>query len=152
MNQKFLMMVGTICGAVVILSLLLLPFVTWEGGSARVVGASSGGFVLMFAWIAGGCAAMLFLKLNARIGMSDQACRIGSLVGFKMLAFFLIAHLIDGSKNGSWGVGFWLAFLASLVGAFFVYLTFNEKLAQKLAEATKGDVTEEPQAKPPSGA
>ena len=149
MNQKFLMMVGTICGAVVILSLLLLPFVTSDGGSMRVIQATSGGFILMFGWIAGGCAAMLFLKLNARIGMSDQACRIGSLLGFKLLAFFLIAYLIDGTGRGSWGIGFWLAFLASIVGAFSVYLTFNEKLAKKLAEATKGDI---PADEPPSNA
>jgi len=142
MNQKFLMMIGTICGAVVILSLLVLPLVTYDGGSSRVIQAPSGGFILMFGWIAGGCAAMLFLKLNARIGMSDDACRIGSLVGFKMLAFFLIAYLIDGSGRGSWGIGFWLAFLASIVGAFFVYLTFNAKLAQKIADATKGDLPE----------
>ncbi len=139
MNKKFLMLVGTICGGVVILSLLLLPLVSYEGGSARVITAPNGGFILMFAWLAGGCAAMLFLKLNVRIGLGDQAARIGSLVGFKLLAFFLIALLIEGPGHGSWGIGFWLAFIASLVGAFAVYLTFNPVLAERIAKAAKSE-------------
>jgi len=142
MNKKFLMLVGTICGAVVILSLLLFAFISYDKSYDRVINTLSGGFILMFAWLAGGCAAMLFLKLNARVGLSDQACRIGSLVGFKLLAFFLLAMLIDGCpRGGSWGIGFWLAFLASLVGAFAVYLTFNPALAERIANATKSDDT-----------
>jgi len=139
MNKKFLMLVGTICGGVVILSLLLLPFLTMDKTSLRAINSPSGGFVLIFAWLAGGCAAALFLKLNARVGLSDQASRIGSLVGFKLLAFFLLAMLIDGPWRGSFGFGFWLAFIASLVGAFAIYLTFNPALAEKIASAAKSD-------------
>ena len=148
MNNKFLMLVGTVCGAVVILALLILPLVTWgEGdssGSSRVIKHGAGGFILMFGWLAGGFAAMLFLGMNDRIGMSDQSCRVGSLIGFKMLGFFLIALLIDGSGHGGWGIGFWLALIASIIGAFAVYLTFNPNLAAKIADAAKSDDGDKP--------
>ncbi len=139
MNNKFLMMVGTICGGVVILSLLILPMMVDDNSSDRVISLPTGGFVLMFGWLAGGFAAMLFFGMNNRINVGDDACRTGSLIGFKLLAFFLIAMLLEGSRHMSWGIGFWLAFLASIVGSFAVYLTFNPKLAAKIAEAAKSD-------------
>ncbi|MDJ0521800.1 MAG: hypothetical protein QNJ90_06965 [Planctomycetota bacterium] len=143
MNQKFLTMVATICGLVMVAALLIFPLVTWgEGdhsGSARAISAPSGSFLLMFTWLAVGFAGFVFLNKTKVIGIGENACRMFSLLGFKLAAFFFIAMLIDGANRGSWGIGFWLGFIASVIGAFAIYLTFNPDLAAKIADAAKSD-------------
>jgi hypothetical protein len=148
MDRKFLMTVSAIAGATVIVALVLFPLESMSMGdktrSIRAIQYPTGGFLLVFAWLAGGFAAMLFLKLNDRIGLSEQTCRVLSFAGFKLAGFFFLAMLIGGTnyENG-WGFGYWLAFIASIVGAFAIYLTFNPALAQRIAEkareATKSD-------------
>ena len=141
MNRTFLTMVATLCGLVMVASLLLFPLATWgEGdsaGSIRAVEAEIGGFLLLLTWVAAGFAALAFLKKTHVIGISEERHMAVSFLGFKLSAFFLLALLIAGARHGSWGIGFWLAFIASIVGSFAVYLTFNPALAEKIAAAAK---------------
>lgn len=151
MNRKFLIMVATICGLAMVISLLLLPILTYGSGehsqSVRAIMAPAGGFVLLFAWIAAGFGALVFFKKTDILGMNEARHMAISFLGYKLTMFFLIALLIEGPmREGSWGVGFWLAFIAGLVGTLAVFLTFNPALAQKLADAAKSK--EEEDAKP----
>jgi len=143
MNRKFLIMLTTICGLVMVASLLFFPLATWgEGdhsGSARAVQIEIGGFLLLLTWVAAGFAALAFFKKTHVIGMSEERHLAVSFLGFKLSAFFLLALLIAGAQTGSWGVGFWFAFIASIFGSFSVYLTFNPALAEKIAAAAKQD-------------
>lgn len=145
MNRKLLMMIGTLCGLVAVASLLIFPLMTYEmgkeTGSIRAVETPIGGFLLLAAWIAAGFAALAFLKKTHVLAMSEASHMGVSFLGFKLSTFFLLALLIAGSSRGSWGVGFWFAFIASIVGTFAVYLTFNPALAAKIAAATKQDET-----------
>jgi hypothetical protein len=140
-NRHLLVTVATIAGLVAIVALLLLPLVTVGTGehshSARAIEAESGTFFLLFGWIAAAFAAFVLFRKTDLIGMSESACLLLSLLGFKLLAFFSLARLIAGSGPGRFGMGFWFAFLASVVGALAVYLTFNPALAQRLAAATQ---------------
>ena len=141
MNRRFLCMVGTIAGLVMVVSLLLLPMVTWgkgdASGSAHAIENTPGAFVMLFSWIACGFAAFVLLKRSDLLGIGESTSLLLSLVGFKLAAFFLLAMLIAGAGHGSYSVGFWIAFLASIVGAFAIYLTFNPDLAKRIADATQ---------------
>jgi hypothetical protein len=142
MNRTFLMMVATICGLAMVVSLLLFPLLTWGKGdnsvSVRVIEAPIGGVLLLVVWVAAGFAALSFLKKLHLFGLSDAQHRAVSFLGFKLSSFLLLALLIAGpSREGSYSIGFWLAFIASIVGTFAVYLTFNAALAEKIAAATQ---------------
>lgn len=143
MSRRFLLMVATIAGLAMLAALVLFPLVTVDIGkktiSSRAVEGGTGPWLLVFAWIACAFAALVFLKKADYIGIAEAKCRMLSLLGFKLSGFFYIALLVAGHRGdeAGWGFGFWLAFLASIVGAFAIYLTFNEKLAQKLAEKAK---------------
>ncbi len=155
MDRRFLLMIATIAGLTMIVALLVFTLESWgEGehaGGAHAVQYPSGGFLLIAAWLGGGFAAALFLKMNDRINLSEQACRMASLVGFKLAGFFLIAFLVSGTeRGGGWNFGFWLAFIASVVGAFAVYLTFNPALAKRIADAAKEKMEDKPESDEPS--
>jgi len=153
MDRKFLMMVGAIAGLTMIVALLVFTLESQtmgdESRGMHAVQYPNGGFLLVFAWLGGGFAAMLFLKLNERIGLTEQVCRVLSLVGFKLAGFFFLAILIAGTRwDGGWDFGFWLAFVASIVGALAVYLTFNPALAKRIADAAKEKTSSDGDAKP----
>lgn len=142
MDRRFLMMVAAIAGLTMIVSLLVFTLESQtmgdESRGMHAVQYPNGGFLLVFAWLGGGFAAMLFLKMNERIGLSEQNCRLLSLIGFKLAGFFFLAVLIAGTRwDDGWDFGFWLAFIASVVGAFAIYLTFNPALAKRIADAAK---------------
>ncbi len=145
MNRKFLTMVATICGLVMVVSLLVLPATTWgkgdHSGSARVISMPIGGFLLLSAWIAAAFAALSTFGKTHIVGMSDEKHCAVSFLGFKLAGLFLIAVLIQGAggEDVSWGVGFWFALLADIVGVLALYLTFNPALAKKIADAAKSD-------------
>ena len=145
MNRTFLMMVAMICGLVMVASLLLFPLAAWgkgeASGSIRAIETSIGGILLLVTWLAAGFAALSFLKKLHLIGITDAQHRAVAFLGFKLSSFFLLALLIAGARNGGFSLGFWLAFIASIVGTFAVYLTFNAELAEKIAAATKQEDT-----------
>jgi hypothetical protein len=141
MNRTFLMMVATISGLVMVVSLVLFPLIAWgkgdASGSARAIEAPIGGVLLLVTWLAAGFAGLSFLKKLHLIGLTDAQHRTVSFLGFKLSSFLLLALLIAGANHGSFSLGFWLAFIASIIGTFAVYLTFNAELAEKIATATK---------------
>jgi hypothetical protein len=142
MDRRFLLMVSAISGGVMIVALLLLPVESWGdgelAGSWHAVQYPTGGFLLIFTWLAGGFSTAVMFKMNERVGLSEYTCRLISLLGFKLAGFFLLAMLIGGTlRGGGFGAGYWLAFIAAIVGALSLYLTFNEKLAQRIADAAK---------------
>jgi hypothetical protein len=143
MNRKTLVMVATLAGLVMMVALLIFPIAVTKMGdksmSTRAIEGGSGPWLLLFSWIACGFCALVCLKKADYIGLAEDRCRMLSLLGFKLGAFFFLALLIAGTRGDStsWGFGFWLGFVASIVGAFTVYLTFNEKLAQKIASKAK---------------
>ena len=143
MNRSFLVLVATACGLAMAVALLVFPIVTWGSGdssrSNRAVEHTAGVFLLLATWVAAGFASLVFFKKTHLLGMSDDKHLAISFLGFKLAMFFIVALLIAGSGHGSWGVGFWLALLAGLVGTTAVFLTFNPALAKKIADATRAD-------------
>ena len=141
MNRKFLIMLGTLCGLAMVASLLIFPLATWGedkfAGSARAIEMPNGGILLLMTWIAAGFASLAFFKKTHVLGVSEERHLAVSFLGFKLSVFFMLALLIAGAGRGNWGFGFWLAFIAGIVGTFAVYLTFNPALAEKIAAATK---------------
>lgn len=133
MDRKFLVMVAAIAGLTALGALAILPIVS----DVHAVQQSVGCFLLLFVWFGGGFATILWWNLHGRIGVDEHTCRILSFVGFKLAGFFFLALMIAGTGGPGWAFGFWLAFLASAVGAFAIYLTFNPALAQRLADAAK---------------
>jgi hypothetical protein len=139
MNRKSLVLVAAICGLVLVLALLLFPITSTTFGdetrTSRAIEGETGPFLLIFAWLACGFAAIVLLGKADYIGIGDDKGRMLSLLGFKLAGFFFLAHLIAGNgEHVSWGFGFWLGFIASIVGAIAMYLTFNPALAAKIAE------------------
>ena len=143
MNRATFVMIATICGLVMVIALLLLPIAVTSSkdfsASSRAIEGGTGPWLLLFSWFAFGFSALVMLKKADYLGVGNDKARMLSLVGFKLAGFFFLAHLIAGTRgeNTNWGAGFWLAFIASIVGVFVTYLTFNEKLAQKIANAAK---------------
>lgn len=143
MGRRTLVMGASIAGLVLVLALLLFPLVVVKVGdhsqSARAIEGGTGPFLLLFAWMAFGFSALTLLGKADYIGIGEEKACMLSLLGFKLAGFFFLAHLIagTGSKNAGWGLGFWLGFLASIAGAFIVYLTFNPALAKRLSEAAR---------------
>lgn len=143
MSRRTLVLAATVCGLVLVLALLLLPLVVVSIGdrseSARAIEGGTGPFLLLFAWMGFGFAALTLLGKADYIGVGEERASMLSLLGFKLAGFFFLAHLIagNGGKHASWGGGFWLGFLASIVGAFLIYLTFNPKLARRLSDAAR---------------
>jgi hypothetical protein len=142
MNKKFLIMIATICGLAMVVALLLLPIATWGKdeytGSGRAIEMPNGGLLLLFTWVATGFSALVFFKKLHVIGLTEERHMAVSFLGFKLVSFFLLAMLIAGPlRDGSYSIGYWLAFIASIVGTFAVYLTFNPVLAEKIAAAAK---------------
>jgi hypothetical protein len=143
MSRRFLLMVSTIAGLAMLAALVLFPLMTMTRGdeseSRRAIEGDTGPWLLLFSWFACAFAALVFLKKADYIGIAENRCRMFSLLGYKLAGFFFLALLIAGTphEKASWGFGFWLGFIASIVGSFAMYLTFNEKLAQKLADKAK---------------
>ncbi len=143
MNRSVLILVAFVCGLAALVSLLLFPLVSFEGGSSRAInGGAVGVFMILFAFGAALHMFAAFFKLTARLGVTEGQAMLRSMLCFKLVAMLGLALLIDGSGRGTWGVGFWLAWLASLIGGFGLFLAENPEVARKLAEAaaaTKGD-------------
>lgn len=143
MNRRTLVFAATICGLVLVIALLLLPLVVVSMGDQsegrRAIEGGTGPFFLLFAWMACGFAGLTLLGKADYIGLGEERACMLSFLGFKLAAFFFLAHLIAGTGGGrvSWGAGFWIGFLASLAGAFVVYLTFNPALAKRLSDAAR---------------
>jgi hypothetical protein len=159
MDRKFLVLVAFVCGLVVVGALLVLPAYVWDLATAGNVSASraeraiehpTGGFVLLFGWLAAGLTGLVFMNKADILRMSEERHLSLAFLAFKLLAFFLLAWLIAGAPRGNFGIGYWLAFLASFLGTFAVYLTMNPALAQRIADATKAQ-DETTQAKPEEG-
>lgn len=143
MNRRTLVLGAAICGLVLVVALLLFPLVVItigdESEGRRAIEGNTGPFLLLFAWMGFGFAAMSFVGKADYLGIGDERARILSLLGFKLGGFFFLAHLIagNGGERAGWGMGFWLGFLASIAGAFVIYLTFNPALAQRLSDAAR---------------
>lgn len=146
MNRSVLILVAFVCGLAALVSLLLLPLISRDGASLRAVNQGAGLFMILFAFGAALHMFAAFFKLTARLGVTEGQAMLRSMLCFKLVAMLGLALLIDGPKqyggDPSWGVGFWLAWLASLIGGFGLFLAENPEVARKLAEAaaaTKGD-------------
>ena len=156
MNQKTLVLVATIAGFVLLAALVFLPLSTMSHGdmsrSTHAIEAPQGAWLLLFGWIAAGFSALVCFGKADYIGVPEAKSRMLSFLGYKLYGFFAIAMLIgiDMGEHAGFGSGFWIAFLAAIVGAGAVYLTFNEKLAQKLADKAK-DLKEQATSKDDEG-
>ena len=143
MSRRMLIMVATIAGFVLLAALLLFPMMTMKLGdetdSRRAIQDVAGPWLLLFGWIACAFSALVFFGKADYIGVPESKSRMLSFLGYKLYGFFALALLIAGTphEKASWGFGFWLAFLAAIVGALAVYLTFNPGLAQKIADKAK---------------
>lgn len=143
MNRRTLVLVSTIAGFVLLAALVLFPMMTMTMGdetdSRRAIEGGNGPWLLLFGWVAAGFSALVLMNKADYIGVPEAKSRMLSFLGYKLFAFFAIAILIAGTphEKASWGAGFWIAFLASIVGAAATYLTFNEALARKIADKAK---------------
>lgn len=135
MNRSLLTMVAFVCGLAALVSLLVFPIITSEHRSARAVNADAGLFMILFAFGAAMHMAAIFFKMTAKLGVSEGTAMLRSMILFKLVAMLGLALLIDGPSGASWGVGFWLAWIASIVGALSLFLAENPEVARKLAEA-----------------
>lgn len=143
MNRRLLILTATVAGFVLLAALVFFSLATRTFGdetqTTKAVEMPQGMWLLLFGWIATGFAALVCFGKADYIGVPEAKSRMMSFLGFKLYAFFALAMLIgvDHGEKAGWGFGFWLALLASFVGAGAIYLTFNEGLAQKLADKAK---------------
>ncbi len=143
MHPKFLTLVATIAGGMLLLALLILPFETVDmpGDMAdrtiRAIELPAGVALLVAGWLATAFAMFVQFRKLLDTGLKDRTCRILSLLAFKLFGFLWIASLFGGTRggeDGSHGAAFWLSFPAAIVGALAMYLTFNADLSKTIAK------------------
>ena len=142
MNRKFLLMIAAICGAVVLLSILVLPLASGGKGEASwthnfIEGRMIGVVFMLFGVFAALYSALLFFGKTTVLGMEEGRAQTAALLSFGLAAFFGLAGLIAGMEN--LGFGFWLFWLASVVGTFAMLMAAIPALAQKIADAAKAE-------------
>ena len=150
MHPKFLTLVATIAGGMLLLALLVLPFETIDmprdmaDRTIRAIELPNGVMLLVAGWLATAFAAFVQFRKLLDIDLKDRTCRLLSLLAFKLFGFLWIASLFGGTRggeDGAHGAAFWLSFPAAFVGALAMYLTFNAKLSETIAKkATEAGV------------
>jgi multisubunit Na+/H+ antiporter MnhG subunit len=136
MDRKFLLMVAAACGALVLVSILFLP-VAGEGEYSRnfISGGTLGIVLLLLGIAVSGTSILLFLGKTHLVG-PDEASVVKSAFGFFALGAFLgLAQVIDGADGMK--AGFWVYWIACLIGGFAMLLVTNPALAKRIAEAAK---------------
>lgn len=143
MNRQALTLAAAISGGLMMLALVMLPFLWADAGNEditfRAAHVPAGVAILIVAWIAGAFALAVQFRERFDIGVPDRPCRVISLLAFKLVGFLCLAVLFSGNPMGGPGkggttIGFWLTFIASVVGAFAMYLTFNPTLRKTIAK------------------
>lgn len=135
MNRKLLLMIAAICGAVMLICILLIP-VGGEGKFKRnFIETGAAGVVMSLIGIAAaGGSILLFLGKSHFIGSDEGRVVNSTFAWFGLAAFLGLAVLLTGDTLQA---GFWLYWIASLAGGFFMLLAANPALAKKIAAATK---------------
>ena len=144
MHPKFLTLVATIAGGMMLLALLMLPFEVMDmpgktpDRTLHAVELPGGVLMLLAAWLATAFAMFVQFRSLLDVGLSDRTCRLLSLLAFKLAGFLWIASLFGGTRfdgdDARHGFGFWLSFPAAFVGALALYLTFNAALSKTIAK------------------
>lgn len=144
MSRKFLLMIAAVCGAVVLLCILILPVESGGQGDAswsrNFIEAHLLGVILMlFGVFAALYSALLYFGKTSVLGMDEGRAQTAALLAYGLGAFFGLAALIAGLEGTA--VGFWLFWIACLVGTFVMLMTASPALAKRIADAAKSDET-----------
>jgi hypothetical protein len=147
MNRKFLILVAMIAGLTALFALIFFAYVSQthesRGGDVRIavsaINHPAGVASLVFAWFATACAMLLQLPGLDMVRASERHYRVAGLLSWKLFGLLQLALILAGKEQfyGSAGFGCWLGLIAGAVGALAFYLTFNDKLAGKLADKAK---------------
>lgn len=145
MDRKLLLTIGAAAGALILVCILFMPMAGKGEYSQNFIESGTIGIVFLLVGIcAAGYAILLFLGKSHFVG-PDEARVVNSAFGFFALGAFLgLAAMIAGTDGLM--IGFWLYWIACLVGGFAMLLTANPALAKKLAEATKEKADDKPAA------